>query len=50
MAKVGAVASAACPACIGVRLLAERAPGLAALTGTNPAGAGPRDEPGELVS
>ena len=41
---------AACPACIGVRLLAERAPGLAALTGTNRAGAGPEDEPEVLVS
>ena len=41
---------AACPACTGVRLLAERAPGLAALAGTNPAGAGPEDEPQELVS
>jgi membrane protein DedA with SNARE-associated domain len=41
---------ASCPACIGVRLLAERAPGLAALTGTEPAGAAPQDEPGELVS
>ena len=41
---------AACPACLGVRVLAERAPGLAALAGTNPAGAGPDDEPGELVS
>ncbi len=41
---------AACPACLGVRVLAERAPGLAALAGTNPASAGPADEPKELVS
>ena len=29
---------AACPACIGVRMLAERTPGLAALTGKSPPG------------
>jgi membrane protein DedA with SNARE-associated domain len=41
---------AACPACIGVRVLAERAPGLAALAGTDPASAGPDDKPKDLVS
>ena len=42
---------AACPACIGVRVLAERAPGLAALTGTeHAASGGPDDEPTALVS
>ena len=41
---------AACPACIGVRVLAERVPELAGLAGTNLASAGPDDEPKELVS
>ena len=39
-----------CPACLGVRVLAERAPGLAALTGTSRAGGEPDNEPTELVS
>ena len=41
---------AACPACIGVRVLAERAPGLAALAGTDTPSEGPDDEPTALVS
>jgi len=41
---------AACPACLGVRVLAERAPELAALTGTSRASGGPDHEPTELVS
>jgi membrane protein DedA with SNARE-associated domain len=35
---------AACPVCLGVRVLAERAPGLAAMAGTDLA-SGPDDEP-----
>jgi membrane protein DedA with SNARE-associated domain len=38
---------AACPACIGVRLLAERAPGSAALAGTNPVSGRSGGEPRE---
>jgi MYXO-CTERM domain-containing protein len=41
---------AACPACMGVRVLAERAPGLAALTGTDTASAKPDDQPKALAS
>ena len=41
---------AACPACLGVRMLAERAPRLAALTGTSRAAGEPDHEPTELVS
>ena len=41
---------AACPACLGVRVLAERAPGLAALTGTSRASGEPDNETTELVS
>jgi MYXO-CTERM domain-containing protein len=40
---------AACPACLGVRLLADRSSGLVAPGGTDPAAAGPGDEPTELV-
>jgi membrane protein DedA with SNARE-associated domain len=41
---------AACPACIGVRVLAERTPGLAALTGTDTASAETDDQPKALAS
>jgi MYXO-CTERM domain-containing protein len=41
---------AACPACIGVRVLAERTPGLAGLTGTDTASAEPDDQPKALAS
>ncbi len=41
---------ATCPACIGVSLIAERAPGLAELIGADPASPGPDDEPKALVS
>lgn len=41
---------AACPACLGVRVLAERVPALAELAGAGPAGSGPDDRPEALVS
>jgi len=41
---------AACPACLGVRMLAERSPGLSGLAGPDPVGARADDEPNELVS
>jgi membrane protein DedA with SNARE-associated domain len=42
-AAAGAWTQAACPACMGLSLLAERAPSLAGLTRPDPAAAGPPD-------
>jgi membrane protein DedA with SNARE-associated domain len=48
-AAPGAWMEATCPACIGVSLLAGRAPGLADLTRPDPASPGPGEEPKVLV-
>ena len=46
----GAWSEAACPACVGLSVLAGRMPGLAGLTGTEPPAAGPADEQKAVLS